>query len=698
MDTAAGKTKIAILGGGMAGLTTAFELTRTQSLRDTYDVTIYQMGWRLGGKCATGRGVHGRIEEHGIHGFSGSYYNALGLMRDCYDELPEATRNGEKTSVGVLASFKDAFDPNDRVVMWEVVNGRLLSWPFFVAPNSLTAAKYEESMAIVSDIVGSLIRAFGDAPFWSRANEFGRLFGLLHRAGLLGSIWKTFVRWFDPAAGKGALRHRIRRLILFLNYFYSMKRGIFDSKTNVIKNGFDSIDHLDYRTWLANHGANKDTLDSSLAYNTIDLSYAYPKGDTTARPAMGAGTYLRWTLRMYLNLGSFLWSFRAGTGETIIAPLYHVLKHRGVKFAFFNKVTELCLSDNRRSVSAVKLDLQATLKNPEEEYNPLIRYKNLLCWPSRPKSELLLDDERCQDGDLESNWSTRNASQAQRLKILERGKDFDTVVFAISVGAVRSLCKEILSGDDEHSTRWNNMVNAVQTCPTQTMQIWLTKESGLLGARQTAGGDGDAQLPVLSGTFVQPFNGQVDFTNLIKYENWPEHRPPKALWYFSGAMSEELSNGLMDQGYPTRQTDRVKHQAIQYLQATVGYLLPWASATWSPMGLNFNLLYTIDDNTDGVSRFESQFWRANIDPSERYVLAPAGSTNHRLEAGGSGFDNLILAGDWIYNGLNVGSFEGAVMGGKLAAHAISGAPHLDSIFGYRARAIQEADGVRPAAG
>src|SRR3954463_6931087 len=55
-------TRVAIIGGGCASLTTAFELTRPE-LAGRYAVTVYQMGWRLGGKGASGRGVHDRIEE-----------------------------------------------------------------------------------------------------------------------------------------------------------------------------------------------------------------------------------------------------------------------------------------------------------------------------------------------------------------------------------------------------------------------------------------------------------------------------------------------------------------------------------------------------------------------------------------------------------------------------------------------------------
>ena len=109
---------------------------------------------------------------------------------------------------------------------------------------------------------------------------------------------------------------------------------------------------------------------------------------------MGAGTYLHWTLRMFLSLGCFIWSFEAGTGETVIAPLYHVLKHRGVRFKFFHKVTNLILSDDRRSVSAVEFDRQVTLKAPDGEYDPLILVKDLQSWPSNPKYELIEEGDQ----------------------------------------------------------------------------------------------------------------------------------------------------------------------------------------------------------------------------------------------------------------------------------------------------------------
>ena len=52
--------KVVILGGGIGALSTAWHMTKDPKWRDQIEsLTIYQMGWRLGGKCATGRGPTG---------------------------------------------------------------------------------------------------------------------------------------------------------------------------------------------------------------------------------------------------------------------------------------------------------------------------------------------------------------------------------------------------------------------------------------------------------------------------------------------------------------------------------------------------------------------------------------------------------------------------------------------------------------
>ena len=101
----------------------------------------------------------------------------------------------------------------------------------------------------------------------------------------------------------------------------------------------------------------------------------------------------------------------------------------------------------------------------------------------------------------------------------------------------------------------------------------------------------------------------------------------------------------------------------------------------TPGSLDFDLLYD-PTKQKGEARFDWQFWRANIDPTERYVTSFPGAGKYRLKSWDSGYENLTLAGDWIDTGLHVGSVEGAVMGGKLASHAVSGLPSLADVYGY----------------
>ena len=713
MTTPVIKERIAILGGGPAALTTAFELSRTQKLRDRFEVTIYQMGWRLGGKCATGRGDHGRIEEHGIHGFVGSYYNALGLMHDVYDMLPEATRVGNRVSVGVLSSFEHAFVPEEQVKMWEVRDNNLVSWPNRIFSNRLTPVDYKTSIVLIKQIIDESRNIFGPMSGWDCDTDaetvvtpMMKLFrrrwrwfkalvsflGLLNSTGLLRSLLLTAIWWFMPFNGYGGGLRRLRRVRLFTNFLLSIRRAMSNCKGPLNEDGFDAIDDIGYRDWLRlpENGILEETLDSALSYNTIDLAYSYPRGDTTQKPRMGAGTYLHWTLRNLLNLGAFIWTFEAGTGETIIAPLYHVLKKNGVRFQFFHKVTDLEPSTDGASIETIHFDRQATLKPGKAKYDPLVWYKDLRSWPNKPKFEDLVEGEELKrrDIEMESYWSDWNKEGAERATSLSRGNDFDKVVFAISIGAVKHICGGILASPIQ-GERWRRMTEEIPTCQTQTMQIWLDRPSvDHAGPQRRVRLAGDGR-PVLSGTFVQPFNGQVDFSSLLKYENWVsskegEDDSPNALWYFSGAMAEDGGADFGVTSYPNEQNRRVKYQAIQFLQAAASYVLPdWSTAPWSPLGIDFSLLHCNDANLHGTQRFDKQFWKANIDPTERYVLAPAGTTRHRMKANETGFDNLFVAGDWIYNGLNLGSVEGAVMGGMAAANAVRGKLDIGSgIMGY----------------
>ena len=102
------------------------------------------------------------------------------------------------------------------------------------------------------------------------------------------------------------------------------------------------------------------------------------------------------------------------------------------------------------------------------------------------------------------------------------------------------------------------------------------------------------------------------------------------------------------------------------------------------------------DTADDETRLDGQYLRANVDPSDRYVLSLPGTGRYRLRADESGYGNLALAGDWIDSSLNAGCIEAAVVSGIQAANAVLGRPLLDRVAGYYQSHQAAATGPGPA--
>jgi uncharacterized protein with NAD-binding domain and iron-sulfur cluster len=136
VTTAERPQRVAILGGGAAALTAALALTDPRN-PTRYQVTVYQMGWRLGGKGASGRNRDRaqRIEEHGIHVWFGFYDNAFRLLSSCFDEIAATRDPGEKPwalpkCLGAQPPPGDdgAFYPQDDYFLHELHAGEWKRW------------------------------------------------------------------------------------------------------------------------------------------------------------------------------------------------------------------------------------------------------------------------------------------------------------------------------------------------------------------------------------------------------------------------------------------------------------------------------------------------------------------------------------------------------------------------------------------
>jgi hypothetical protein len=291
-------------------------------------------------------------------------------------------------------------------------------------------------------------------------------------------------------------------------------------------------------------------------------------------------------------------------------------------------------------------------------------------WPAQPDWQQLEDGARlkAEQRAFENAWDRRYEDK----KTLVFGTDFDWVVLGVSLGAIPHVCREFL----EHNTRWRDMVDHVKTVPTQCFQLWMNEDIASLGWHEPP--------PTLSG-FVKPFDTWADMTHLVTAEAWDSN--PKSLAYFCSVLPEGPPPNLSTGAYPLEQRERVRQNAISFLNQHVGHL--WPQARESSGAFRWDLL--ADPNGDresgraGEDRFSTQFWTANVNPTDRYVLSLPGTVKDRVSPLDDTYDNLTVAGDWTECGLNLGCVEAAVMSGRLAAHRVSQTPRLDEIFGYTAR-------------
>ena len=705
--------KIAVLGGGAASLTTAFELTNPE-LSGKYDVTVYQMGFRLGGKGASGRNAdeHDRIEEHGLHLWMGFYDNAFRLMQAAYGELGRTS--------GPLQTWQDAFKQHDDVVLLEPVGGKAVEWTLRFPRNALTPGEGEEpalweltrallhlmhqhwalspyrtpgkehpAPAIPSEVDASLraARVRGHAPtpprgtgLFSqlRASILSGLKAVEHPVEALitsalaiaaaiphderpGEVETRAIVWLIQKAmdllhlfigNEAAVDFEAHRLWVSVNLCGAAACGILQD--GLLDHGYGAIEHLDLRQWLQKNGADAMTLSSAPIRTVYDLVFGFIGGDVD-KGSLAAGTGLRGGLRMLFDYkGSIFYKMQAGMGDTVFTPLYEVLKRRGVKFRFFHRVDALRVNPATKLVDAVDVTEQVQLKH--DEYEPLVDVGGLACWPSEP----LYDQIRSGDVlarsfvNLESAWSPPFADE--RPKRLERGRDFDHVVLGISIGAFRYIARELA----ENSPPFAAMVENIKTVQTCAFQLWFSPSLRELGFSNPELG---SEAPLVGG-LTEPLDTWADMSQLLPRESWPEPGP-RNIAYFCGPLDEPAPiPPFSDHGFPARELSRLDSIIVPFLERRLGALWPKIAG---PEGFAWDAL--VGDGA-GRERLRSQYRRVNIDPSERYVLSVPGSSRFRLPADGSGIGNVFLAGDWTKCGLDAGCVEAAVTSGVLAARAI----------------------------
>jgi uncharacterized protein with NAD-binding domain and iron-sulfur cluster len=691
------RTRLAVLGGGPSALTALYHITDDPVRRTQYDITVYQMGWRLGGKGASGRTEDGKILEHGLHVLFGFYENFFAMMRGAYKELG-------RPSSEPIATWKDAFHGADYGVVMDFFEGEWRRWDVeFPTNNSQpgdghtfdTAQDYFSMLGqlLLELILGwralrshqdtsslKLPRVRQKEKHKDKFSDYlinGLMRGLewpLKRAlaskhsekrrkrirtfsGLFQKIlWRFSSHWAESSIES-------RRFWLGVDFTLAIIRGIYDDQV-FSKGGFNRIDDLDFRDWLRKHGASEDTVQSPYGRTVYDAAFSYKNGDPNDQQ-VAAGAALRCFLRFGLTYkGHAYYKMSAGMGDIVFGPLYEVLKKRGVKFEFFHKVDELRTSDmpdanGEPYISSVKMTRQARLKPGVNNYEPLVDIKGLPCWPAHPLYDQLEEADVLRHHDLESYYDQPPPEKTDSV-VLKAGEDYDKILYAIPIGAAPYVCKELV----KENKRWADMVQHVQSIATISLQLWFERDLAGLGW-------GDPS-PLLS-LYVQPINTWADMSQVKDREHWPPALEPENISYFCGAMKgpDFAPDPGVHFNFETEQYALARDYSVDFCEKSLVKLIPAAADPNRPLALDWNLLVDLN-NGQGEARMDSQYWRSNCGPTERCTIALPGATQYRMKAGDTGYANLSITGDWIDNDFYVACMEGTVMAGIHGARAVTG--------------------------
>jgi hypothetical protein len=529
----------------------------------------------------------------------------------------------------------------------------------------------------------------------------------LLRRGAVGTAWT--VADFTCAVVKGIITHG---LVVSDRRRESDPRG---KDPDSAWGSYDRIDRWDFREWLGIYGASPETQGSPLVRMIYDAAFSYengghldPETGELDGERMAAGTVLRIMLLMgFTYKHAFYFKMRAGMGDVIAAPLYEVLRRRNVKFKFFNRLTGVKLGDDGQGNRVVE-ELQLTeLARTRQgaDYRPLEDEAGLLTWPAKPH------EDQIEPGDYEDACNADRylykSAQPRPCKSLVVGHDFDVVILGIPASCIPYACPALVEEGAKAAqatsgvvvdpkSRWAD-VPALAATQTIALQLWFKLSLEELGWHRS---------PPLLSLFYDPLNTWCDMGQTLGQERWPEGDRPRSVAYFCGPLPHQTPLPTPDE---LRRTSRAAlarldatiraqgDEAVAGLLDTLEQLLPNVRGPLNAATPNFNWsLLTDPQHRRGSGRLAAQYVRVNYEPSERCTLALPGQTALRIEAGATGYANLVVTGDWIKNGIHAACFEGAVQSGIRAARAVSTNPALYVIRAERLLGLDSRTPTSPA--
>ena len=316
------------------------------------------------------------------------------------------------------------------------------------------------------------------------------------------------------------------------------------------------------------------------------------------------------------------WKFQTGCGEALVAPLYEVLRRRGVKFEFFSKVEHLGVAtDNGPVIDSIRIQRQVHLAASREG----------LPAAHRRQGRALLAERAAVGSDRQRRRGSRIGSRIgldslARRRVPER------------FGAVSTSI----------TSSWRSRsVRCPRFAPSSSRRAppgkpWSTRSRRSARRRCSSGSIGISRPSAGRRRTRRSAPASSRWTRGPTWPSSPIARPgpptasPKGVSYFCCAMPDDPNQpSAPDAGYSAtrnfsavRETpDRLPQQAVLTVLAAQRIRRTDSTGRCS----------SLRRRRSGPARLDEQYLRAGIDASDRYVLSPPGSARHRLKPGESGF-------------------------------------------------------------
>lgn len=737
-----GKKKLAVLGGGMGSLSAVYALTNEPGWEANLEITVHQLGWRLGGKAATSRDLDAgaRIEEHGYHTLFGFYENTFAVMRDVYakyardpslpiSELIAPDARDEARYPGRYGLHREDFF----IMLQQLADSTWHEFPIEFPRNSdlpgdgsfLPSPLAYLEMAIellIRLLDGKLIpdaslHAPSSPPsYWSNVldshpevlegldplseesnSALGHLEVARRLAHRLASDESLAV---DSAAAGVILGLFVGVLRVLLRVLWLVVGGRVDAhwpsylawttcdfvcttligiiEDGVLWKGFDAIDDVNFWQWIEKHGTVAEG--TRVTNSSMWVQAAY---DSSFAYLGGDSTAPRTPEKPPLGNPTM------GAGTMLRGGMRLMLAYKGaMAWKFQAGTAEVLVSP-----------IYQVLRQRGVRFEFFSKVTNL--GVGGEAGALTIDSIAIQ----------------RQVKLKQPGVEYEPLVVVKDVPCWPSepLWDQIEGAEgirqydlESYWTPWPGVENSTLTHGTDFDLVLLGIPVGMLAVMtpELASASAKWKAMITDVLTVRTEAIQTWMTTDLRGLGWTGADAPvnvgvqpldtwadmtqllaRETWpEGSGPASVQYFCSAMrddpNQPLPPSATYAATQTASVFEHGVAFFERQstqfWPSARTPSGGFDWSLLFPAVTGV-GPDALKSQFIRGNIDPNERYVLSVPGSSPSRIAADGSDFGNLTLAGDWTLNGLNVGCMEATVTSGLLASKAIAGYP--SAIFG-----------------